>query len=507
MTISAFADKIYKYCTGRNLLVGVSCIVAGLSGGPDSVALVSSLAELRDNIEGFPKIFAVHINHGLREEASFDEKLSQDLCAALNIPFRAYSFDCKAEASKLGRGLEETGRILRYKAFNDFADEISSVQSIPRSEIKIATAHHLGDLTETFLMNLFRGAGLEGLTAMNSSEGVIRPLLCVTKDEITKYLDENNISYATDITNLQSDYTRNKWRNEILPLISSVSVKDPNEAVEDTYKLLSQDADYLSSEAGKAYGNVLITEGRYKFIKAYELDSLHPAIINRVIRLYWKDVFGNLTDFETVHVDIVNNLMNTGGGTHYAGLPFGRKALYVGGFLGFYGEEGADGISCAMATYMGFPAVPEDIEISLGAKDLKEGVNTLNLPDSALSLEASIVENNESIVYNTCSWICPEDNVVIGTISDERDFQKAGSPHKTDINKLLSDLKIPRDARRHLIAVRSGGRVLWIPGVGHAEGFVSSLSRERWLDEHGSEGKTEFIKLQIVRKEDKGGQV
>lgn len=507
MALSKFADRIYKYCTGNDLLVGVSCIVAGLSGGPDSVALVSVLAELHNNIEGFPAVYAVHVNHGLREEASFDEKLSSDLCSRLDVPFRSYHFDVKAKADEFGRGLEETGRILRYRAFDECADEAAASLSVPRSEVKISTAHHLGDLTETFMMNLFRGTGLEGLTVMSRTTDVIRPLLEFTKEEILEYLDGQGLSYATDVTNLQSDYTRNKWRNEILPLIGEVSVKDPKEAVLDTYRLLKEDEDYLYREALSVYGEALIKEGRYRFIRVQKISGLHPAIKNRVIRLCWKDTFGNLTDFETRHVDIVNELITHKDGTHYADLPFGRRALCTGGLLGFYGGEGIEGISCAMASFMGFPAIPGKVGIRVSMDDLKGGKRTFILPDSALAAEASIVENNESIVYNTFSWICPGNELEIGTISEDRDFQKAGSPHKTDLNKIMSDLKIPRDSRDHLIAVRSGGKILWIPGVGHSEGFISSKSRQKWLEEGDHSQDQYLIRLEILRKGDAGGQV
>lgn len=500
-----FKDKVEKYCTGKGLFVGVSCIVAGLSGGPDSVALVALLAELRSGREDFPHIYAVHVNHGLRDEASYDEELSRKLCETLDIPFKAYHYDVKAEAAKLGRGLEETGRILRYRAFDDMADSACRELNIPRTGARIATAHHLGDLSETFMMNLFRGSGLEGLTAMGSTEYVIRPLIEVTKDEILQYLSDKGLEYATDETNLHTDFTRNKWRNEIFPVIAEASVKDPKEAIFDTYTLLSSDEDFLSSEAVKAYEDLKIREGGYIFIRSEELNELHPAISSRVIRLYWLESFGNLTDFEMKHTAIVMELTSLKGGTHYADLPFGRGALTVEGLLGFYGEEGPAGISCAISCFLGFPAVPGDFGVTISLDELSEGSKTLKLPDSGVSIEASVVENNESIVYNTLSWICPEKVIDIGTIPAEGDFLKAGSAHKASLGKLMSDMKVPRDARSHLIAASSGGKLLWIPGLGHADGFISSKSRSRWLEENTGRNGGKLIRLEIIRKEDKGG--
>jgi tRNA(Ile)-lysidine synthetase, N-terminal domain len=325
MSRSGFVKKISDYCTGEGILPGVSCIVTGLSGGPDSVALMCALARMRDESDAFPKLVAVHVNHGLRPGASDDEELARKLCAKLEVEFTAFHFDIKNESVKLGRGLEETGRIVRYKAFNEMACKQASALNVDVSTVRIATAHHKGDLTETFLMNLFRGTGLEGLTAMNSDMKVIRPLICVSKDEILRFLNEEHIPFAVDETNLHNDFTRNKWRNEIIPLISQASVKEPEEAVLDTYSLLRCDADFIDAAAQSAFDECLIRKGKYSFLKASYVAGLHPAIRSRVIRLYWKSLFGNLTDFETKHVDIVCGLLTGGDGTKYADLPFGRK--------------------------------------------------------------------------------------------------------------------------------------------------------------------------------------
>ena len=504
MKDTGFTDKVYKYCTDRKLLVGVMCIVAGLSGGPDSVALVSALCRLKDEYEDFPKIYAVHVNHGLRESAGYDEELSRKLCEELNIPFKAYHFDVRKKAEELGRGLEETGRILRYEAFRETASSAAEELSVDEDAVKIATAHHLGDLSETFMMNLFRGSGLEGLTGMNSSGSIIRPLLNVTKDEILEFLEDNHIDYATDETNFLTDFTRNKWRNEIFPVIREVSVKDPYDAICDTYRLLSQDESYIEGEALIRYAECVVRTGGVSFIKIRELKKLHPALSTRVIRLCWKETFGSLTDFETKHVDIINALTEISGGTHYADMPFGRKAMCVEGLLGFYGEEGPERTACAMAVYLGFPAAAGKIDVRIRRDELKNGEKTIELPEFGLSIQASVVENNVSMVYNTFSWICPEDDIVIGTDPGEGTFRKAGSPHRTDLTKLMSDMKVPRDARRHLIAVRSGGRVLWIPGIGHSEGFISSKSREAWLKDGGRTGGT-LIRLDILTEVNKGG--
>ncbi|MBR1797332.1 MAG: tRNA lysidine(34) synthetase TilS [Clostridiales bacterium] len=505
MALSEFARQIYDYCTGKRLLDGVSYIVAGLSGGPDSVALVCVLDELRKEVVEFPEIYAVHVNHGLRNTAGADEDLSAKLCDRMGIPFKVYRFDVSKEASAMGRGLEETGRILRYKAFRDYAMEISRLEGVDIKEGRTATAHHRGDLSETFMMNLFRGSGLDGLTAMASGNDIIRPLLSVSKSQIIDYLNGRGIAYATDETNLQNDYTRNKWRNEILPLIGDASVKAPEEAILDTYRLLSVDEDYIMNEAEKAYHRCRAAVGKYYFIKAYEANGLHPAILTRVVRLYWQEVFGDLIDLETKHVSIITELMRKIGGTRYADMPFGRTAVCAEGLLGLYGEEGGDGLACVMSTFAGFPAAITRERSHISVSELEAGPVTVNYPDFAISVKASVVENEESIVYNTFSWIGPAKDIDIGGYSMDGTFRKAGSAHETGLRKLLSDLKVPRDARDHLMAISQEGRLVWIPGAGHSEGFVSLKSRQLWLKDNDEAGDIRLMRVDITIEEVKVG--
>ena len=499
MTKSVFADKVYDYCTGKGLLAGVSCIVAGLSGGPDSVALVCALKELYDSGRITPKIAAVHVNHGLRESADDDEQLAVSLCSKLGIPCKVVRYNVKDEARKMGRGLEETGRILRYKAFEEYAAETAKSLGTDPSTVRIATAHHKGDLTETFLMNLFRGSGLEGLTAMSSDPHIIRPLLEVSKSEILAYLEENGTEYAVDETNLESEVTRNKWRNDILPQIAQVSVKTPEDAVLDTYSLLTRDADFINSAADDAYGECLVVSGGCRLLKTSGVLKLHSAVGTRVVRRLWQDTFGNLTDFEARHTDIVMGLMKLTDGTKSADLPFGRTAVVCNGLLGFCEGDGT-ALACAMALYAGFPAVPGDFEYKIGIKGLEEGSKTLKIPDSDLVIEASVVENTDAMVYNTFSWIYPAKDLIIGLCPADGEFRKAGSPHQNRISKLMSDLKVPKEAREHLLAVKSDEKVLWIPGIGHAEGFVSSASRQNWLKEEDNASVKKLIRIDILNE-------
>ena len=148
-------------------------IVAGISGGADSVCLLFLLRELCREKDA--SLFAVHVNHCLRgAEADGDEAYVRELCGRLTIPLRTVSFDVKGRAAREHLTLEEAGRLCRYEAFAEEARILSGA--------RIAVAHHAGDQAETVLFQLFRGSGLKGLSGMSPvRDNIIRPLLCVER--------------------------------------------------------------------------------------------------------------------------------------------------------------------------------------------------------------------------------------------------------------------------------------------------------------------------------------
>lgn len=197
-------------------------LLVALSGGPDSICLVHILHKL-----GY-KITAVHVNYKLRGAASDqDEKFTASWCLQKGIEYVHTSFETKSIASKQKEGIEETARKLRYKWFGTVCKE--------RKIKYILTGHHLNDQAELILMNLIRGTGLEGVKGMmfNSSLPysrqdakliLLRPLLSRSKKEILEYLHMENIEFRIDASNEQSEFTRNKIRNKILPLTESINI-------------------------------------------------------------------------------------------------------------------------------------------------------------------------------------------------------------------------------------------------------------------------------------------
>lgn len=186
-------------------------LLCALSGGADSVALALVLQELGYEVE------AMHCNFQLRgEESERDEQFVRDFCKEHDIPLHVTRFDTRAEAEKRGESIEMAARRLRYKWFEDVADDRDGI---------ICVAHHADDNVETMLLNLIRGAGLHGLTGMRfiNDWGILRPLLTTTRAEIIGYLAERGQSFVTDSTNTDTHYRRNKVRHELLPLLREMN--------------------------------------------------------------------------------------------------------------------------------------------------------------------------------------------------------------------------------------------------------------------------------------------
>lgn len=260
--MDALMLEIKRYIGANQLIRPGDGVVVGLSGGPDSVFLLYALYTLQGRM-GFT-LRAVHVHHGIRgAEADRDEAFSEKLCAKLDIPFQAVHVTAPAYATQHGLSLEEAARILRYEALEAARQQLGqtlaarpsnapepdsarisdspaftagspsrlpdarSMKGLPAPSAPaawIAVAHHLDDQAETVLHNLVRGAGLRGLAGMeNRRNHVIRPLLSIKREDILKWLKQNDIPYVTDSTNADPHYTRNRIRSTVLPELREIN--------------------------------------------------------------------------------------------------------------------------------------------------------------------------------------------------------------------------------------------------------------------------------------------
>ena len=204
-------SKVKDYIKQHNLLNSNDLYIVALSGGADSVALLLFLDEM-----GY-QVHAAHCNFHLRgAESDRDEAFCESLCLQKNIPFHRIHFDTLTYAETHHVSVEMAARDLRYGYFEQLRKDIGASG--------ICVAHHRDDSVETVLMNLIRGTGLRGLTGIQPRNGVVlRPRLCVSRQEIEQYLQAKGQSYVTDSTNLETEVQRNVVRLKVLPLLETIN--------------------------------------------------------------------------------------------------------------------------------------------------------------------------------------------------------------------------------------------------------------------------------------------
>ena len=244
-------------------------VLVAISGGADSVALLIVLKRLGYDCE------ALHCNFHLRGDESLrDEMFVRDLCKKEGVKLTVVHFDTAAYAAEKGISIEMAAREQRYEAFESHRKECGATA--------IAVAHHRNDSAETMLLNLVRGTGLKGLHGIQPKNGyVVRPLLCVERNEIVEYLEWRGAGYVTDSTNLESEFTRNRIRLQIIPLLQEINPS--------IIESLAATAERLG-EAEKVYakgieeGIARVKNGNIINIAALEREPSPQALLHEILR-------------------------------------------------------------------------------------------------------------------------------------------------------------------------------------------------------------------------------
>lgn len=283
-------------------------LLVALSGGPDSVALLH-LATPWARATG-RRLVAAHFNHRLRgEHADQDVAFCGDLCAQLEVPLVRGSGDPRALARHRGRGLEEAARHLRLR----FLAEVRAAERLTA----IATGHHRDDQTETVLMRVCRGTGLDGLRGLRARRGrLIRPLLGVSRAAILDHLEQRRIAWREDATNLDGSNVRSRLRRELLPLIADIFGSGAVLAPARLADLCEADADHLEKLGEVAWRSLtggdpaLPVDPHATSLPVDELLTLPVAIVRRVLRRWLQAVLPQ--DLELVHIEAIERWLREG---------------------------------------------------------------------------------------------------------------------------------------------------------------------------------------------------
>lgn len=317
-------DAFYAFVKEHDMVRKNEKIAVGVSGGADSVCLLFLLKRLSLRLPF--DITAVHVNHMIRgKEAQRDEDFVKQLCGELETDCICVRADVPLLAKREKTGLEEAGRMARYKAFEEAAAGLAG----SGGAAKIAVAHHKDDNAETFLLNLVRGSDIKGLSGMKpvSRRGgltIIRPLLFMGRREIEEYLKENSIPYILDSTNFSDDYARNRIRNIIIPELLKIN-SGAVEHINETALIMDTFSDYYGKSTDTAFKeNVTVNEGEAR-IDISGLASIEPLMQRSVVYNAIGAVSGTLKDIGRIHVSQILALTEKQTGKSIS-LPYNLQA-------------------------------------------------------------------------------------------------------------------------------------------------------------------------------------
>lgn len=273
-------NKVLDYCEQYHMIASGDVVVTGVSGGADSVCLLFMLLAIREKV---PFHLAVaHVNHGLRKEAAMEAAYVHELCENRGIPFYLKEADMAGYAREASLSEEEAGRQIRYAFFREILILEGTRHQTEEAKWKIAVAHNRNDRAETMLFHLFRGTGLAGLCGIPAVNGrIIRPLLCLDRQEIEAYLKNEKIRYYTDSTNQEDHYARNRIRHHILPYAEDEICRSAVAHMNQTAENLRLAEIYLGKQTEEAAERCVLPAGNV----AAECQEKEPAGSGKQIRL------------------------------------------------------------------------------------------------------------------------------------------------------------------------------------------------------------------------------
>ena len=403
-------------------------IILAVSGGADSMALLYSFYDMQKKGVANFYMEVVHVNHNLRGVESFgDEQFVKKECEKLGINCKIIQIDVKKHKASTKQTIEQAARDLRYKALFDYKKE--------KCFDYIITAHNSDDQAETVLMHIFRGAGLDGAQGIRNQEGVLRPLLNVSKKRIVEFDNKNNILFRTDSSNNDVAYTRNFIRHNILPKIEEVY---PNikENLNKFANIVQKDARFIDEYVDEG----LIVCKNKKVMLKNEASLLDDVILTRLIRKCF-NLLGEYADFEQKHIELVKTvfLMKNGNSVN---MPHGVIVEKSYNYVNFY------------------KYIPKKVQ-----NNIKFEIGEIFVADKKIIVREveseSIVFGNGVLYYDLDSVPA---NAVVRTALPGDVFQKLGSEGSKKLTKYFIDKKIPRSEREILPVVACENNVLCVVG-------------------------------------------
>lgn len=445
----------------HSMLSAGESVLVGVSGGADSVCLLHLLHAMQGELK--IKVYAAHINHRIRgSEAERDQQFVRRLCETWEIPLIEQTVDVPQLAEQEEVSLETAGRLARYRCFREIC--------ISRKIEKIATAHNRNDQAETVLMRMIRGTGIDGLAGIKycRQDNVVRPLLDVERPAIEEYCTENGLTWCTDSTNNDEEYTRNRIRNQLIPELCKSFNPEIVRTLSNLAKNMAEDSAFISGYTQRLYQRINNPAPSKKPV-VLDIESLlmvDDAIRSRLIRCAAQEVMGKQYFPERRHIQGISQLLDkeTGAQTQ---LPGGLCVAVRYGWLAFevLGEREEDAPGIPQACY---PVEP-DKGYTLNGWNITFKITDLpvHLKTNQMILDYDKVRNLSLAIRNRC----PGDWIAV--YQDGR---------RRKLKDFMIDMKIPKRERGSIpLLCCDEGQVLAVIGHRVAEPYKSGEDSKRGL--------------------------
>ena len=434
-------QKIRNFIEKFHMLSNGCGVIVGLSGGADSVALLEVLCGMKEEL--MLKLAAVHVHHGIREEAQEDADFCRSICLEKQVEFFCEYVDVPQIAASLGISEEEAGRNERYRIFEAYRRKL-------HFDV-IAVAHHQNDQAETMLFQLFRGSGLRGLSGMQPRrEMIIRPLLCVSRMEIEAYLTEKHADYVTDATNARDDYSRNKIRHHVMPVAEEIS-SGAAEHMSRTGMQLREVLDYMENQASDFLHKYSERHDAELNISVQALAEVHPALQKMVVSEAIADLFEGRKDITQKHIDGILELLEKDG----------EKTVYLP----------KNGLVVKRYHQLIFKKNVKDVEQETDAfLPLKIEPGESYVLKNGLIIKTRLISKNnlENIPKNDCIKWFDYDKIIRNLFLRTREQGDFLTIRDDGARKSLQDYlvneKVPKSERDKVLVLAEGSHVLWVLG-------------------------------------------
>ena len=464
-------EEVKAYIKKYRMISEGDTVLAGVSGGADSVCMLFILWKLREEIPF--RLMAAHVHHGVREDAQKDADYVKELCRQWEIPFFLKKVDMAGYAEKMGLSSEEAGRVLRYQAFEE-------VMAKERT-YKIAVAHNQNDRAETMLFHLFRGSGLRGLGSIRPvREKIIRPLLCLERKEIEEYLFINGLAFCIDSTNEEDFYTRNKIRHHILAYAEEYICPNAAAHIGEAAEILAETNDYVRKQAAFVHDRCVVSQKENDLsmdLAAFRKED--PFLQKMVLLQCMEQLTPYRKDITKEHINALMQLTQKDGSREIA-LPYGLYAYKEYDRLLFgKGEKRREAVGGKGLREENVLPVPVPVPGEITVPGLGK-ISFQFVPE-----ETFFYKKGKNIPEKTYTKWFDYDKITTVLVFRTRktgDYLTIDSAlRKKSVKEYMINEKIPKMQRERIYLLADGPHILWIPGYRISQYYKVNENTKRIL--------------------------